>query len=181
MATAKGHMAHNKKNVRSTTKKSTLQTDDEKEDFWHQQQPVKTNMVYLVLKLAEKFDHTNYTDLTGKFPVTSQASNKYVIVAYDYDSNSIIAVPVPNHSGSTLTKAIDYIYTYLTDWGFKPALNVMDNEASAAIKRCIKSNGAKLQLVELHNHCVNAAKHAVHTFKEHFIAGLCITDKDFHI
>eukprot|EP00957_Ditylum_brightwellii_P207512 15353315-Ditylum_brightwellii.AAC.1 len=106
MATANGHMACNRKNVRSTTKKSPLQTDDEKEGFWPQQQPVQTNMVYLVLKLADEFDHTIYTDLTGTFLVTSQVGNKYVMVAYDYDSNSIIAVPVPNCSDSALTKAI---------------------------------------------------------------------------
>eukprot|EP00957_Ditylum_brightwellii_P092750 7062182-Ditylum_brightwellii.AAC.1 len=135
MATAKGHMARNKKNVRSTTKKSSVQMDDKKEDFWPQQQPIKISMVYLVLKLAEEFDHTIYTDLKGKLPVTSQDGNKYVMVAYDYDSNSIIAVPVSNCSDSALTKAIDYICTYLTNQGFKPALNVMDNEVSAAVKQ----------------------------------------------
>eukprot|EP00957_Ditylum_brightwellii_P106415 8118131-Ditylum_brightwellii.AAC.1 len=117
MTTAKGHMACSKKNVRSATKKSPVQTNDEKKFFWPQQQPVRTRMVYLVLKLAEEFDHTIYTYLTGKFPVTSQASNKYAMVAYDYDSSSIITVPVPNRSDSTLTKAIDYIYTYLINQG----------------------------------------------------------------
>eukprot|EP00957_Ditylum_brightwellii_P074135 5633422-Ditylum_brightwellii.AAC.1 len=134
MAAAKGHMARNKKNVRSTTKKSPLQIGEEKEDFWPQQQPLQTSMVYLVLNLAEEFNHTIFTDLTGKIPVTSQAGNKYVMVAYDYDSSSIIGVPVPNRSDSALTKAINYIYTYLTDQCFKPAFNVMDNESSAAVK-----------------------------------------------
>eukprot|EP00957_Ditylum_brightwellii_P196006 14934344-Ditylum_brightwellii.AAC.1 len=98
MATAKGHMVHNK--------------EIEKEDFGPQQQHIQTSMVYLIPKLAEEFNHTIKTYLTGNFSVTFQAGNKYVKVEYDYDSNSIIQVPAPNHSDSDLTKAINYIYTY---------------------------------------------------------------------
>eukprot|EP00957_Ditylum_brightwellii_P178969 13633185-Ditylum_brightwellii.AAC.1 len=102
MAKAKGHMACIRKNVRSTLIHKANETADPPEpsdnehDFHLTQQPVKTHEVYLILKLAEEFDHTIYSDLTGNFPVTSQASNKYVLVAYNYDSNGIIAVPVPN-------------------------------------------------------------------------------------
>eukprot|EP00957_Ditylum_brightwellii_P165769 12620984-Ditylum_brightwellii.AAC.1 len=74
-----------------------------------------------------------------------------------------------------------HVYTYLTDRGFKPALSVLFNEASSAVKRCIKASGAVVQLVEPNNHHVNAAKRAVRTFKGHFIAGLCTTDKDFSL
>ena len=35
------------------------------------------------------------------------------------------------------------------------------------------------QLVPPGNHCCNAAKRAIRTFKNHFIAGLCSVDKDF--
>ena len=34
---------------------------------------------------------TAYTDLTGKFLCKSSSRNEYVLVAYHYDSNSIIA------------------------------------------------------------------------------------------
>eukprot|EP00957_Ditylum_brightwellii_P161937 12329744-Ditylum_brightwellii.AAC.1 len=72
-------MARNKKNVRSTSKHISVKenhkegNEDNIEDYHPQQQPIKTNVEYLILKLAEEFDHTLYTDLTGKFPVTSQA------------------------------------------------------------------------------------------------------------
>ena len=36
-----------------------------------------------------------------------------------------------------------------------------------------------MQLVEPHNHRVNAAERAIQTFKNHFIAGLCNTDEQF--
>eukprot|EP00957_Ditylum_brightwellii_P095011 7235503-Ditylum_brightwellii.AAC.1 len=79
MATAKGHMVQNKKNVLSTSKHNTMKeghtegNEDDIEDFHPSQQPIKTNAVYLILKLAKEFDHTLYIDLTGKFPVTSEA------------------------------------------------------------------------------------------------------------
>eukprot|EP00957_Ditylum_brightwellii_P167119 12722110-Ditylum_brightwellii.AAC.1 len=113
MATAKGHMTRNKKNLQSTSKHISVKenhkegNEDDIEDYHPQQQPIKNNAVYLILKLAEEFDYTLYMDLTGKFPVTSQTGNKYVLVAYDYDSNAILAVPVPNRSDSSLTKAIN--------------------------------------------------------------------------
>ncbi len=34
----------------------------------------------------------------------------------------------------------------------------------------------EIQLVPPHNHCVNAAKHAISTFKEHFVAALVTVD-----
>eukprot|EP00957_Ditylum_brightwellii_P198252 15106312-Ditylum_brightwellii.AAC.1 len=151
------------------------------EDFLPKQESQKICVVFLVLKLAEEFKNTLYTDLTGKFPATAQSGNKYVLIAYDYDSNAILAIPVPNRSDPTIIKAVSYIYDYLTNSGFKPALNVLDSEVPAAVKCCLIKTGAKYQLVEPNNNCGNTAEHAICTFKEHFIAELCTTDKDFPI
>ena len=30
-----------------------------------------------------------YTDQTGRFPITSSRNNKYIMIVYDYDSNTI--------------------------------------------------------------------------------------------
>eukprot|EP00957_Ditylum_brightwellii_P038723 2926657-Ditylum_brightwellii.AAC.1 len=38
--------------------------------------------------IAEK--GTLYTNLTGKFPLKSVSGGKYVLIAYDYDSNAIL-------------------------------------------------------------------------------------------
>ena len=32
-----------------------------------------------------------YTDQTGRFPVTSSRGYKYIMIAYEYDSNNILA------------------------------------------------------------------------------------------
>ncbi len=47
------------------------------------------------------------------------------------------------------------------------------------IKKNLTENKCKLQLVEPHNHCVNAAKCAIQTFKNAFIAALATTDSKF--
>ena len=52
----------------------------------------------------------------------------------------------------------------------------MDNEVSKAIQQAIEKQGAKFQIVEHANYCVNAA---IHTFKDHFIAGLASTIPEF--
>jgi hypothetical protein len=35
-----------------------------------------------------------YTDLTGRFPTTSLSGNKYILIVYDYDSNSVLSAPM---------------------------------------------------------------------------------------
>jgi hypothetical protein len=67
----------------------------------------------------------------------------------------------------------------LTSKGFKPKLNIMDNQATKHIKQFLSENDCKLQLVEPHNHRVNVAEHAIQTFKDAFIAALAITNVDF--
>jgi hypothetical protein len=63
--------------------------------------------------------------------------------------------------------------------GFKPKLNVMDNQATKYIKKFLTTEECKLQLVEPHNHCVNTAEQAIQTFKDAFISTLPMTDCDF--
>jgi hypothetical protein len=55
----------------------------------------------------------------------------------------------------------------------------MDNQATKHIKKILTKNKCKLQVVEPHNHCINATKHAIQMFKAAFIAALTITDSDF--
>ena len=52
--------------------------------------PEEKNEDVLISFLAADTTGTVYTDLTGKFPVTSISGHKYVMVLYRYDSNGII-------------------------------------------------------------------------------------------
>jgi hypothetical protein len=55
----------------------------------------------------------------------------------------------------------------------------MDNQANKHIKKFLTDNDCQLQIVEPHNHQINAAKRAIQTFKAAFIAALATTDIDF--
>lgn len=55
--------------------------------------------------------------------------------------------------------------------GYKPKVNVTDNQAAKYIKKNLTKKRCKLQLVEPHNHHVNAAKRAIQTFMDAFISG----------
>jgi hypothetical protein len=54
----------------------------------------------------------------------------------------------------------------------------MDNQAKKLIKKFLTEEECKLQLVEPHNHRVNAAKCAIQTFKDVFIAALATTHSE---
>ncbi|KAL7479932.1 hypothetical protein ACHAW6_007837 [Cyclotella cf. meneghiniana] len=56
---------------------------------------------------------------------------------------------------------------------------VLNNEASSAITEYLRRIDIKWQFVPPNEHCINAAERAIQTFKNHFIAGLCSTDKQF--
>jgi hypothetical protein len=72
-------------------------------------------------------------------------------------------------------------FEYLKEKGYKPKLNVMDNQATKVIKAYLTTQKVSLQLVEPHNHRVNTAEQSIQTFKNRFIAALGTTNTDFPI
>jgi hypothetical protein len=62
---------------------------------------------------------------------------------------------------------------------YKPKVNVMENQAKKYIKQFLTKKECKLQLVEPHNHQVNAAKRTIQTFKDAFISTLATTNTAF--
>jgi hypothetical protein len=132
----------------------------------------KTHLVYAVVVDQGQL----YTDLTGKFPVGSNKGNSYVMVCYIYDCNYIKSIPMKSRSASEWVKAYDSVHQELTIKGFKPKLQTLDNEASAALHNFFTVNDIAYQLVPPHCHRRNAVERAIRTFKEHFVAGLSSVD-----
>ena len=64
------------------------------------------------------------------------------------------------------------MYEYLKARNCKPKLNIMDNEASTAVKIYIKNANVNCQPVEPNKYHVNAAERAIRTFKNNFVEGL---------
>jgi len=52
----------------------------------------------------------------------------------------------------------------------------MDNKCSKAVKQHIQSNTLAIKLNPPHSNCINAAKWATGTFKEHFVFTLATVD-----
>jgi hypothetical protein len=99
-------------------------------------------------------------------------------VLYHYESNAILAKPIAGLDDICIFNAYKEYFEMLSDKGLKPKLNVMDNQATKHIKKFLTENDCKLQIVEPHNHRVNAAERAIQTFKAAFIAALATTDSN---
>jgi hypothetical protein len=63
--------------------------------------------------------------------------------------------------------------------GLQPKLTRLDNEASQLIKAYLHEYNINFQLVLPYSCIRNAAERAIVSFKDHFIAGLCSTNKAF--
>ena len=64
------------------------------------------------------------------------------------------------------------MYYYLKVRKYKLKFNIMDKEASTAVKRYITNANVNYQLVKPDNHRVNSIDRAIRTFKNHFVVGL---------
>jgi hypothetical protein len=101
------------------------------------------------------------------------------MVCYVYDCSYVRVIPMKSRSASEWVKTYDTVHQELTVKAFKPKLQNLDNEASAALKNFFTVNHIDYQLVPPHCHCRNAAERATRTFKEHFVAWLSSVDPAF--
>jgi hypothetical protein len=153
-----------RQNIRSTqpvVENTAPEPDMIQEDKCHYIYPatLETNQIYL--------------DLTGRFPTTSLSGNKYILILYDYDSNSVLSAPMKNRGDKEMVKAFDLIIQSLIIRGLNSHLQRLDNEASLALRNYLTKQGIDYQLAPHHIHRRNNEERAIKTFKNHFIAGLC--------
>jgi hypothetical protein len=107
---------------------------------------------------ADKNSGIVYHDLIRLFPFMPFHGNVCFFVLYHFESNAILATPIAGLDDVSIFNAYKKYFKDLTAKGFKPKLNVMDNHATKHIKKILIKNDCKLQAVEPHNHCVNAAE-----------------------
>jgi hypothetical protein len=122
-----------------------------------------------------------YHDLTRSFPFMSYDGSVCFFKLYHCKVNSILATPITGLDNTCIFNAHKKEFEMLESKGFKPKLNIMDNQATKHIKTFLTGNDCKLQLVELHNHHVNRAEQAIQIFKDAFIAALATTDSNFSL
>jgi hypothetical protein len=98
---------------------------------------------------------------------------------YHYKANAILAKPISGLDDISIFNTYKMQFEDLTSKGFKPKINIMDNQVTKHIKAFLTEQQCKLQLVDPHNHRMNAAERAIQIFKNAFIAALATTDSDF--
>ena len=135
--------------------------------------------VFVFDAFADKNNGILYHDLMGSFPFMSLDRSVCFFIFYHYESNSILATPIVGLDDKSIFKAYKTRFRELEVKGFKPKLNFMDNQLTKHIKQFLTKNECRLQLVEPHNHHVNAAERVIQTFKDAFIAALAMTDSNF--
>ena len=184
VAMVKGHLDQTRKNQRSTKKPLDLPvpsdsvTDDTDEAF-PTSDTTNTRSHHCYAAVFEPATGQIHSDQTGKFIVASSNGNNYILVVYDYDSNSILIEPMRSRTGPCILGAFKVIHARLLAAGLRPQLHRLDNECSAALKKFLRDEDIDFQLVPPRLHRRNAAERAIRTFKNHFIAGLCSVDKNF--
>ncbi len=120
-----------------------------------------------------------YHDLMGLFPFMSLDGSVCFFLLYHFELNCILANPIMGLDNTTIFNAYEKQLDALTKRGFTRKLKVMDNQATNYIKHFLNENKCKLQLVEPHNHRIDAAEQAIQSFKDVFIVGLATTDSNF--
>ncbi len=128
---------------------------------------------------ADRQSGVVYNDLMGNFPFVSFDGSVCFFVMYHYEAHAIMATPIARLDDQSIFNAYKANFNELAQKGFKPKLNIMDNQATKHIKQFLTEEECKLQLVEPHNHCINTAERAIQTFKDAFISALTTTDRDF--
>jgi hypothetical protein len=150
IATAKGHLQQQRKNLRST-KKMTEAEKIEEDNIDTKAEPKEDATGEVYGKVVE-YTTKIYTDLTGKFPHRSSRGSQYLFVMYDYDGNSIMVEPIKNRTEAELIQAYKKLFKFYAMRGMKPSMHVMDNEASKAFRDEVENNKCTYQLVPPHIH-----------------------------
>jgi hypothetical protein len=71
---------------------------------------------------------------------------------YHYKINAILAKSIAKINDRSIFDAYKEVFENLESKGYKPQMNVMDNQAKKYIKKFLTKKECDLQVVKLHNH-----------------------------
>ena len=139
LATTLGHQRHDKHSLQSTKLKvidkapihqdfNTTLTQDIDQDAFPQSEihNKKTNEVICSV-IQTNTTELGFTDLTGRFPYRSSRGNEYILVAYNYDGNCILAEAIKNREAKSITDAWTSMNTKFAVAGIQPKVYLLDN------------------------------------------------------
>jgi hypothetical protein len=130
VTTAKGHLDQERKNLQT----SQIKEEDNHQDAFPESIDTTTHQVCASL-MTFTTKETAYADLTGKFPNISARGNQYLLIAYDYDSNAILAEPLKNKTAGEIKRGWIELNNILHSRRVQPSTYILDNEASQDLKK----------------------------------------------
>ena len=163
--TEMGHMDQRRTGIRSTKT-----TDTEGDSMEQVQQTMSNDRSHHVYMSITDIDGKLYSDQTGRFPITSNRGNCYVVIFYAVDGNYIKSYPIKSRHRSELLKAYEEVYAFLRIRGYRPQLHKLDNETSKDVETFIAEQKAVVQYTPADMHRTNLAERACRTWKNHFTA-----------
>jgi hypothetical protein len=163
--TEMGHMDQRRTGIRST--RATTKEPDSMEPVPQTPTNDRSHEVYMTIT---DMDGKLYSDQTGRFPITSNRGNCYVVIFFAADGNYIKSYPVKSRHRTQLLKAYEEVYAFLRIRGYRPKLHKLDNETSRDVEDFIAEQQASIQYTPADMHRTNIAERAVRTWKNHFTA-----------
>jgi hypothetical protein len=165
-----GHMDQRMQGIRSTKSSHANPSPDAIDTMEEPEQAPsndKTNMVFMTIAEA---DGQLFTDQTGRFPVTSNKGNNYIVLFYVVDANFIKSYPIKSRHRTEILKAYEEVYQYLRIRGYRPKLHRLDNETSKDVEDFIVEQNAQYQYTPPDIHRTNIAERMIRTWKNHMCA-----------
>ena len=115
--TAKGRMRRPRKGPRSMRNKKKQEmgetTVEIKEESECTEKHEGMNNIFCFAALADKQQGTLYTAATGALSVVSLEGNQYYFIAYDYNTNAILAEPLRSVKDADIIAAFEKIFQEL--------------------------------------------------------------------
>ena len=174
MATTNGHLDQEQENLQSAKMEPATINDD---SFPALDSP-NINKYTTFTMICKQ---TAFFDLTRRFPHQSADGNNYLMITYDYDSNSILVQAIPNWEASSISKAWKRNHDRLTKVAAAPSHNILDNEFSSELQKSLEAHNVTTEKVPPNLHRRNTAERAIHTLKNHLLAGLAGVDPSYPI
>ena len=94
----------------------------------------------------EELKGTIATNQIGRFPITSQRGNSYIMVLYDFDSNVIDATALKSRTKEDLIEVYEELYQHVQEGGIQPVLPKLQNEASAQMIEAMTEKKDKIPI-----------------------------------
>ena len=112
-----------------------------------QEKEQKTNQVAFALHHNNNHKHKGFMDLTGRFPYKSSRGMEYLLIAYVYDANAIIAEPLRNKQAKTITDAWEKVQKRCSRAGLDTSTWILDKETSATLETAFEKYEVQYQYV----------------------------------